>query len=454
MGALSGRADVFATGRARAFAAELEDGFGPRVGNRPAALPPGFRPEPAAGMRGRPLTGSGEAIVSWAGAVSGGGADFFGAFGAGECFVAGERFAGEIFGVAGAMIATVVDAVGSSVRLAALPVTVRRTDVTVEAVTGVVSCAWSCRCGALASIGPRSQEEVPSSLPQPKLNLGAPSLAGVARTWRVASGRSPPIAQALMVHWAERPRSMLACELVTSKQRLTCVICDTVVAVLVLVLVAVPVGVGFGLMVRVGSEVGDAVVGVAESLMVLVGVADGDWLSVGSVLLVDGVAVGVAVGVVVGVLVGVVVGLSVGSVLLVGGVVVGLVVGLVDPDGDELDGWLVLVLGLVLGDVVVGAGLVGVAVGVVVLGVAVGAVVVGDGLGIWSGSHDWLAAVVAALAVAVPAVTARLTPEPAASRTLPAISVTVAGRACAKRMKRPYQCCSLLRNDSFSWNVA
>jgi hypothetical protein len=40
-------------------------------------------------------------------------------------------------------MATLADAVGSSGRLAALPVTVRRTDVTVEAVTWVVSCAWS-----------------------------------------------------------------------------------------------------------------------------------------------------------------------------------------------------------------------------------------------------------------------------------------------------------------------
>ena len=36
-------------------------------------------------------------------------------------------------------------------------------------------------------------------------------------------------------------------------------------------------------------------------------------------------------------------------------------------------------------------------------------------------------------------------------RTPPATRVTVAGRACAKRMKTPYQCCSLLlRNDIFS----
>jgi hypothetical protein len=97
----------------------------------------------------------------------------------------------------------------------------------------------------------------------------------------------------------------------------------------------------------------------------------------------------------------------------------------------------VLGLALDVGDVVVGVGA-GVVVVGVVLGVVVGAVGVGDALGIWSGAHDSSAAAEAVLAVAVPAVAARPTPEPAASRTVPAISVTVAGRACAKRMKRPY----------------
>jgi hypothetical protein len=36
-------------------------------------------------------------------------------------------------------------------------------------------------------------------------------------------------------------------------------------------------------------------------------------------------------------------------------------------------------------------------------------------------------------------------------RTPPATRVTAAGRACAKRIRTPYQCCSLLlRNDLFS----
>jgi hypothetical protein len=119
----------------------------------------------------------------------------------------------------------------------------------------------------------------------------------------VASVRFPPVVQALTVHWGDCPRSVLACALATATQRLTCVVCDTVVAVLVLVLAAVSVavavlvavGVGFCVMVRVGSGVG-----VAEALTVLLGVADGDALLVGSVLLFDVAADGVVVGVVVG----------------------------------------------------------------------------------------------------------------------------------------------------------
>jgi hypothetical protein len=351
MGALSGRADVFAKGRVRALSAELGAGFGSRVGNRLAALPPGFRREPGGGMLGRLPTGSAEVIDTGIGVVSGDVGDFAGV--------------GEVFGVGGAVRVTVADAMGSFDRLAVLPVTVRRTDVTVEAVTGVVSCAWSCRCGAVASSGPRSQEEVPSSLPQPKLNPGVPPSAGVACSCRVASGRFPPVVQALMVHRAACPRSLLACELVISTQRLACATCITVVAVFVLV--AVPVAVGVPVDVGVGVAAG---VAVAEVVVVLVGDADGDGLLVGSGLLCDGVAVGV------------VVGLLVGSGLLF--VAVGVVVRLVESDGDELDVWpvLVLVLGLVLGvgDVAVGVG-VGVVVGVV-LGVVVGAVGVGDGLGI------------------------------------------------------------------------
>jgi hypothetical protein len=61
-----------------------------------------------------------------------------------------------------------------------------------------------------------------------------------------------------------------------------------------------------------------------------------------------------------------------------------------------------------------------------------------------NGSHDVLLAVVAAVAAAVLAAMATTAPEIAVASTVPAISVTVAGRACAKRMKRPIRCCSLL----------
>ena len=61
----------------------------------------------------------------------------------------------------------------------------------------------------------------------------------------------------------------------------------------------------------------------------------------------------------------------------------------------------------------------------------------GGAAGNVSGSHDVLPVVVAAPAVAVPAAMARVSPEAAVARTVPAIRVTVAGRACAKRIKRP-----------------
>jgi hypothetical protein len=81
----------------------------------------------------------------------------------------------------------------------------------------------------------------------------------------------------------------------------------------------------------------------------------------------------------------------------------------------------------------------GVAAGVGVVGAGVADVDGPDGAaGGGSGSHDSPPDVVAALAAVLLAVRARLTPENPVSRTLPAISVTVAGRACPKRMKTPY----------------
>src|ERR1700749_1561283 len=96
----------------------------------------------------------------------------------------------------------------------------------------------------------------------------------------------------------------------------------------------------------------------------------------------------------------------------------------------------------VAGDAV---GVVGVALGVVELGVCevgVGEEGLGEGDGLTgaagscNGSQDSPLGVEAVLAAAWLSATGRLAPE-AASRTLPAISGTVAGRPCVKRMKRP-----------------
>lgn len=77
-------------------------------------------------------------------------------------------------------------------------------------------------------------------------------------------------------------------------------------------------------------------------------------------------------------------------------------------------------------------------VGVPVVGVAlVGVAVVGEPVGVGggtNGSQDVPLAVLAALASAAAVTAERATPEAAVARTVPAISVTVAGRACAKRI--------------------
>lgn len=182
-----------ATARVPAFPVALEvdvgsaDGF--RVGNKPAALPPGLSVGPTAGMAGRPETDSGVVPCSGGAAVA----------------------------VAAAMMATRAAATGSRVRWAALPVAVRTTEVTVDAPAGTVTSAWSWRLADFASIAPRSQEAVPSWLPQPKLNR-ADSAAGVAASLRVASGTFPPVVQALMVHRAAAPRRLVDCERATATQ--------------------------------------------------------------------------------------------------------------------------------------------------------------------------------------------------------------------------------------------
>ena len=181
-------------------APELELLLGPglvdgvSVGNRPEALPPGLSDAPVVGLTagtpGRLPTGS-----------------------------------GDVDGVGGVtdtdpLMARLTDAFGSLGRLAALPITVSRTDCTADAVAGTMDSAWSCRCADFASIAPRSQDAVPLLPPQPKLNCGV-TLAGLACSRTVALGRFPPLVHALTTHWSATPRSLVAWERVIWTQRLT-----------------------------------------------------------------------------------------------------------------------------------------------------------------------------------------------------------------------------------------
>ena len=149
-------------------------------------------------------------------------------------------------------------------------------------------------------------------------------------------------------------------------------------------------------------------VGVADEL---VGAADADGLALDAVLLAEGVVlVGVAAGLDVTVRVGAGVAFDEGELAELAFVGDGLAV--------VAAGFGVVAAGL--GVVAAGLGVVGVGLGVVGgLGVAVGV----------SGSHDSPLDTVAALASGALAAAARATPEAAVIRTLPVISVTVAGRA-------------------------
>ena len=332
-----------------------------------------------------------------------------------------------------------------------LPMTVKLTDVTVDAVTGTGTSAWSCRGAEFASTAPRSHEDVPSALPQPKVKPGAPPLAGVACNWTVASGTSPPVVQALTVHWAACPRSVLACARATSTQRLACEVCDTVLAPIcefVLVGVPVGVGVGFALRVRLGAGVTFAVtfaVGLGVAFGVVFGAALGEDLTMARVGVADGLCV--FVGVFVGVAAGLDFSVRVGAAVALADAepeleALAVTLGCVAGDGLVVTGVAVGVPDEVAGDAL---GVVGVELGVCEVGVGEEELGEGDWLtgaaGSCSGSQDSPLAVEAVLAAAVLAATVRLAPE-AASRTLPAISVTVAGRACAKRMKRPISAAS------------
>jgi len=184
----SGRALVSATGRPFTFLEAPEPGDGRSVGNRFAALPPGLSVAPMVEeIPGRSPTGSGAVVV-------------IGVIGVedelGDVDGLGDE---DVAGVTVPEIWTVEDADGSCDRLAALPTTVNVTDFTDVAVAATFDSACSCRCADCASIAPRSHVAVPSSLPQPKLNIG-PALDGVACRRTVASGRLPPVVQALTTH--------------------------------------------------------------------------------------------------------------------------------------------------------------------------------------------------------------------------------------------------------------
>jgi hypothetical protein len=185
MDAPSGRAVLSATARPFTFLDGLEPGDGWSVGNRFPALPPGL----SVGLvveeiPGRMPTGSGDVAVI------------------GDVVVIAEEDGlgdEDVVGVTLPEIWTVEETDGSFVRSAALPITVNVTDFTDDAVAATSDSAWSCRCADCASIAPRSHDAVRSSLPQPKLNVG-PAFDGVACRRTVASGRLPPVVQALTTH--------------------------------------------------------------------------------------------------------------------------------------------------------------------------------------------------------------------------------------------------------------
>ena len=99
-------------------------------------------------------------------------------------------------------------AAGSRVKLVALPVTVRLTDVVLVAVTGTFTSAWSSRWAELESTVPSAHADVPLPLPQPKVKVGEPDPA-VDCSWIEAADTVPPSAQAPTSHSAVCPRPAL-----------------------------------------------------------------------------------------------------------------------------------------------------------------------------------------------------------------------------------------------------
>ena len=140
---------------------------GSRVGNRPEALPPGL----SVGVGAETPIGA----------------------------RAGSDAVAPI-GVGGARTVTDAEAAGSVCRLAALPVAVRLTDVTVAAVEGDGELRLELPLRGARVHRAQVARGRAVRLPQPKLKCGVPALAGDVRSWIVASGTLPPVVQADTAH--------------------------------------------------------------------------------------------------------------------------------------------------------------------------------------------------------------------------------------------------------------
>lgn len=272
-----GAAEVLATGSVRPVAevCGAADDCGLTVGNSPAALPPGLRvDDDVDGTVGSAPTGS----------VATGVVDIPAGVVDAEAGVEGARtgVVDAAARVGGARMVTAPDAAGSAIRLAALPVAVRLTEVTVVAVAGTVSCAWSSRIAEVASTAPRSHKAVPSPCAQPKLKVGVPAPEGEAPSCSLTSATLPPVVQASTAQWVACPRWRLGCRGATPTHTLTCAVVTAVktmesppsprAAVVLAVVDAVPLELAGGVVVAVaGVGVVDAVVGVGD-VVVWVGV--------------------------------------------------------------------------------------------------------------------------------------------------------------------------------------
>jgi len=206
-----GRASELATGRA-AVPEPPGPGVGTadglRVGNSPAALPPGLRLDvelPLPPMVGRVPTGSDEMVVLPVPAV----------LPAGVVVEDEDEDDGDDEDVALALWlrGTPTLTVGSRVRPVAPAVTVNCTEVSEVALAGTATWARTWRAVDPEKTVPSVQAADPSSLPQPKVNFGVWP-AGAAVSWRTAFGTFPFCAHALTTHctvWPGLPLDWLLC---------------------------------------------------------------------------------------------------------------------------------------------------------------------------------------------------------------------------------------------------